>query len=188
MTEENAAPPVLPDHVEETIRSIKRLHAEHHGGASPQQRAVSRITAVISRPLFVAVLALVIVGWIGANSLAMALGHPAIDTPPFQWLQGTMTLVSLFLVVFILGAQKHEDELTEHRELLILELAILGEQKTAKVIQLLEEFRRDSPQIHDRIDQEAQVMAQPANPQSVLDAIKETGGGLRKQPPLADDG
>jgi uncharacterized membrane protein len=55
-----------------------------------------------------------------------------------------------------------------------LELTILSEQKTAKVIQLLEEFRRDNPLIHDRVDQEADVMAQPADPQSVLDAIKET--------------
>ena len=64
--------------------------------------------------------------------------------------------------------------LTQHRELLTLELAILSEQKTAKVIQLLEEVRRDNPLIHDRVDREAEVMAQPADPQSVLDAIKET--------------
>jgi uncharacterized membrane protein len=55
-----------------------------------------------------------------------------------------------------------------------LELAILSEQKTAKVIQLLEEVRRDSPHIHDRVDQEAEAMARPADPQSVLDSIKET--------------
>jgi len=54
-----------------------------------------------------------------------------------------------------------------------LELAILSEQKTAKVIQLLEEFRRDSPQIHDRVDEEAEKLGQPSNPQSVLDAIKD---------------
>jgi uncharacterized membrane protein len=55
-----------------------------------------------------------------------------------------------------------------------LELAILSEQKTAKVIQLLEEFRRDNPMIRDRVDYEAEAMAQPADPQSVLAAIKET--------------
>jgi hypothetical protein len=54
-----------------------------------------------------------------------------------------------------------------------LELAILSEQKTAKVIQLLEETRRDNPLIHNRVDQEAEAMAQPADPQSVLAAIKE---------------
>jgi hypothetical protein len=42
------------------------------------------------------------------------------------------------------------------------------------VIQLLEESRRDNPLIRNRIDQEADAMAQPADPQSVLNAIKET--------------
>ena len=78
------------------------------------------------------------------------------------------------MVVLILATQRREDQLGQRRELLLLELAILSEQKTAKVIQLLEEFRRDSPLIHNRVDQEAAAMAQPADPQSVLDAIKET--------------
>jgi uncharacterized membrane protein len=105
---------------------------------------------------------------------APSFGYRAPDPPPFQWLQGAMTLISLFMVFLILGAQKHEDALNRHRDLLALELAILSEQKTAKVIQLLEELRRDSPQIHDRVDREAEKLAQPANPQSVLDAIKDT--------------
>jgi uncharacterized membrane protein len=176
MTEVSAAPPVLPEHIEETVRSIKRLHAEHQVNASPHQRVVAGIAALVGRPAFAVVLSLAIVGWIGANALMAAEGLHAIDRPPFQWLQGAMTLVSLFLVVFIVGAQKHEDELIQRRELLTLELAILSEQKAAKLISLLEEFRRDSPQMRDRIDAEADAMAQPADPQSVLDAIKETRG------------
>jgi hypothetical protein len=43
---------------------------------------------------------------------------------------------------------------------------------TAKVIQLLEEARRDNPLIHNRVDRDADDMAQPADPSSVLDAIK----------------
>jgi len=83
------------------------------------------------------------------------------------------------MVVLILGTQGREDQLARHRELLNLELAILSEQKTAKAIQLLEELRRDSPHIHDRVDEEADVMAQAAHPQSVLDAIKETPKPIR---------
>ena len=77
-------------------------------------------------------------------------------------------------MVLILATQRREDQLAQHREQLILELAILSEQKTTKVIQLLEESRRDNPLIRDRVDQEAEAMAQPADPQSVLDAIRET--------------
>jgi uncharacterized membrane protein len=55
-----------------------------------------------------------------------------------------------------------------------LELAILSEQKTAKIVALLEELRRDSPAIHDRVDEQAEVMARPADPRSVIEAIHET--------------
>jgi uncharacterized membrane protein len=78
------------------------------------------------------------------------------------------------MVVLILATQRREDQLAQRRELLILELAILAEQKTAKVIQLLEESRRDNPLIRNRVDPEAEAMAQPADPKSVLDAITET--------------
>jgi uncharacterized membrane protein len=74
----------------------------------------------------------------------------------------------------ILATQRREYQLAQLREQLTLELAILSEQETAKVIQLLEEPRGDNPLIRDRVDQEAEAIAQLADPQSMLDAIKET--------------
>ena len=174
MDETKAEAPDLPGHVDETIRSMARLHSEHRENATLHQRAVGHITGFLGQPMVTGVLVLAIVGWIGANLFAASFGYRTPDPPPFQWLQATMTLVSMITVFLILGAQKHEDSLNKHRDLLALELAILSEQKTAKVIQLLEEFRRDSPQIHDRVDKEAEKLAQPSNPQSVLDAIKDT--------------
>ena len=50
----------------------------------------------------------------------------------------------------------------------------MTEQKIAKVVALLEELRRDSPHLHDRVDELAEVMARPADPQSVIEAMKET--------------
>jgi hypothetical protein len=47
-------------------------------------------------------------------------------------LEVTATLFSLLLVVLLLVAQKHEDELNAHRDTLTLELAILSEHKIAK--------------------------------------------------------
>jgi uncharacterized membrane protein len=167
-------PPILPAHIEETIRSIAQLHVEHHENATPLQRAVDRVTALLGRPRFIGALTLIVVAWICLNLLAAALGYRPLDPPPFPWLWGAVSLVSLYMVVLILATQRREDLLAQHREMLILELAILSEQKTAKVIQLLEESRRDNPLIRNRVDQEADAMAQPADPKSVLDAIKET--------------
>lgn len=51
-------------------------------------------------------------------------------------------------------------------------VAILSEQKSTKIIQLLEKMRRDSPHLTDRLDHEAHAMSASADPQAVLDAIK----------------
>jgi uncharacterized membrane protein len=174
VTDTNVPPPILPDHIEETIRSIAQLRAEHHENATSPERAMDRMTALMSRPRFIGVITVIVVGWISLNLLADALGVRPVDPPPFSWLGGAVSLVSLYMVVLILATQRREDQLAQRRELLMLELAILSEQKTAKVIQLLEESRRDNPLIRNRPDREAESLAQPADPQLVLDAIKET--------------
>jgi uncharacterized membrane protein len=173
MPDTDFASPILPAHLEETIRSIDRLHAEHHQDATPLQRAVDRITSLLGRPGFLGVVTVIVVCWVGCNLLAAALGFHPVDPPPFSGLAAATSLASLYMVVVILATQRREDQLARHREHLILELVLLGEQKTAKVIELLEEIRRDNPHIHDRVDRQADSMAQPADPQQVLDAIKE---------------
>ncbi len=85
-----------------------------------------------------------------------------------------MTLLALYIAVLILTTQRREDQLASYREQLTLELAILSEQKSAKIIALLEEMRHDSPTLHNRVDEEAAAMAVAADPQAVLDAIKDT--------------
>jgi len=132
------------------------------------------MTTLLSRPWLIGVITVIVVSWISLNLLAATLGARPIDPPPFAWLGGAVSLISLYMVVLILATQRREDQLAQRRELLILELAILAEQKTAKVIQLLEESRRDNPLIRNRVDPEAEAMAQPADPKSVLDAITET--------------
>ncbi len=166
----------IPNHIDEAVRSVAQLHSDHHGRATNPQRVVNRITAFIARPSFVALMGLGVAGWIGANLIASSFGLQAFDAPAFPWLQGAENLFSLFLVMLVLVAQKHEDELNAHRDTLTLELAILSEHKIAKVIQLLEELRRDSPHIQDRIDPQAEQMAEPADAGSVLAATRESNG------------
>jgi uncharacterized membrane protein len=170
MSDNPSSGPNVPDHIDEAVRSVTQLHSDHHGRARAPQRVVNRITAFMAKPVFIAIVGFGVVGWIGANLVARALGLQAIDAPAFQWLQGAANLFSLFAVMLVLVAQKHEDELNAHRDTLTLELAILSEHKIAKVIQLLEELRRDSPHVQDRVDRQADQMAQPADTGSVLAA------------------
>src|SRR5262249_6474836 len=122
----------FPDHVDKAVRSVTQLHSEHHGRTTSPQRAVNRVAAFMGRPWFVAIVGLMMLLWIGVNLIAGRLALGAIDPPPFAWLEVAATLFSLILVVLLLVAQKHEDELNAHRDTLTLELAILTEHKIAK--------------------------------------------------------
>jgi uncharacterized membrane protein len=162
---------IVPEHVDKAVRSVSQLHSDHRGKTTVSQRTINRVAAPIGRPWFTAFLLLGLALWIAGNLIASRFGLEPIDPPPFAWLEVATTLFSLFLVVLLLVAQKHEDELNAHRDTLTLELAILTEHKIAKVIQLLEELRRDSPHVQDRDDPQAEQMAEPADAGSVLAAV-----------------
>lgn len=164
----------LPAHVDETVQAISRLHAAHEAGASQLQRVVERVTKRAGRPASVALLTGLVLFWIVLNLALLATGQRAFDAPPFYWLQGAVTLTALYMTILILTTQRREDELTGLREQLTLELAILSEQKSAKIIALLEELRRDDPHISDRQDPDAEAFSTPADPDAVLDALKES--------------
>jgi uncharacterized membrane protein len=55
-----------------------------------------------------------------------------------------------------------------------LELASVTERKVAKIIELIEELRRDSPTLKNRTDHEARQMSERTSPGEVLIAIKES--------------
>jgi uncharacterized membrane protein len=165
--------------IEDTVSAIAKIHAEHYRQAGPVQKAVAAATAALGRPGFVGVLTILVVGWIALNIGLQATGHEPPDPPPFAYLSGAVSLGALYLAAIILATQRHDDELASHREQLTVELAILSEQKAAKIIRLLEELRRSDPTQSDEMDVEAEAMATPADPQAVLDAIKSTHKELR---------
>ena len=169
----------MPAHVAETVRLIALLHAKHHQNTSAAQRYIQRATALVGRPLYLGLMCCAVAAWIALNSAMPLFGARAFDSPPFAWLELVLTLTALVVAVLILATQRRADELADVRGQMTLELAILTEQKVAKLIELVEEFRRDSPEVRDRIDPEAHDMATKADPHAVLGAIKETDKEMR---------
>jgi uncharacterized membrane protein len=169
----------VPAHVEDTVQAVARFHSAHEAEAGRLQRAIERLTRRAASPAFAALLTLLIVGWIAFNLGLMAAGRKPLDESPFPWLQGAVALTALYMTVFILTTQRREDKLAGLRDQLTLELSILGEQKSAKIIELLEELRRDAPSISDRADEHADALSTPADPNAVLDALKETEEPVR---------
>jgi uncharacterized membrane protein len=169
--------PMLPEHIEQTIRSIADIHAQHHHKASTSQRWIAGLTKRLGRPEFVAIITGAIAAWIAINSALSALHVAPFDPAPFYWLQGIIAMTALYMTALILITQRHENELAEHRAQLTLEVTIVSEQKIAKLIELLEQQRRDNPLMRNTFDPEAAAMAQPADHEAMLSATKITNRG-----------
>ena len=166
--------PILPPHIERTVRAIAQLHTDHHQQATRLDRLVDRATALLGRPEFLGVLTLFVLIWTGINMILLMLGRTPFDAPPFPWLGAALSLTALYLGTLILATQRRADRLASRREQMTLELGMMSEQKAAKIIELIEELRNDSPEIENRVDNEAAAMARPADAHAVLEAITDS--------------
>lgn len=164
-----AAKAGLADHVAESVESVASFHREHYRRASGLQRTIDSITDRLGRPAAVIVLIVVICIWAG---LAAWRGDGRVDQPSFAWLELAATVAALLVSVLILVTQRREDQLADRRAQLTLELAMLADKKSAKIIQLLEELRRDAPDLADRVDTESDDMAKPTDTDAVAASIE----------------
>jgi len=169
-------------HVEQTVLAIAKLHADHHQRATGMERLVDRMTGIVARPSFVVGMAVAVAIWVSGDLLLSRLVGWSFDPAPFQWLQGGIALAALLITTLVLISQRRKDELSELREQLTLELAVMIEHKAAKLIALMEEMRRDDPSLTNRVDPQAEAMSTPADPQAVLEAFRETQDELMAEP------
>jgi uncharacterized membrane protein len=165
--------PSLPAHVEESLAAIAAMHAAHHEKASALDRAIDRMAAFFARPRFLVYIAGAIALWVAANLAAGVSGGAVFDAAPFPLLALLVSSAALFIAVLILGSQRRAGRLANLREQMTLELALLTNQKTTKLIDLMEELRRDLPNVHNRVDLEAMEMSGTPDHETVLQAIQE---------------
>ena len=68
--------------IEETVRAIATLHADHQRNATPMERAFQRLTVVLARPKFLGYLTGGLLAWIVAPLAAPRLGSEPWAPPP----------------------------------------------------------------------------------------------------------
>ena len=172
----------LPNHVEATVEAITDLHAEHYRNADRMQRLVSLTASLLARPRTLGLLTAAIVGWIVLNLGLLASGRHVIDEPPFPYLAGAASIVAIYFTTVVLITQRHDDDLATRRDQLTLELAMLAEQKSTKIIGLLEELgRHKNPQAQPP-DISVKPPAEPVRPRAMLDALQAAHQALDEQP------
>jgi uncharacterized membrane protein len=164
----------LPDPLAQNIEAIIALQTRAEKDLSRTQRVVESVTAFFSRPLFLYIVIIAMTLWMVVNLLPSQLGFPIFDPPPFEWLDHVLGLASVLMTTGVLIAQNRQEKLAEQRAQLSLQLNLLSEQKIAKLIALIEELRRDLPNVRDRHDPEAEVMQQAADPHVVIEVLEKS--------------
>jgi uncharacterized membrane protein len=140
---------------------------------SPSQRVLERISGFTGQPRFLAFILFFVALWVLVNVVLRKFGIAGFDPAPFFWLQGIVGLGALLTATVVLSKQNRLARLAEQRAHLDLKVTLLTEQKTAKLIHLLEELRRDLPNVRDRHDPEATALQKAMNPDRVLAALDE---------------
>jgi uncharacterized membrane protein len=184
-TASSAATAALSEHIAQSVDELAEIHLAHYRSASALQRAIDRLTALIATPAALMTLSVGVIVWILAIA---AKGSRAVYHPSFGWLGLIATCSALLVAVLILVTQRREDQLADRRGQLTLELAILADKKSAKIIALLEELRRDHPQVSNRPDPVSAEMATPTDVPTVLAAIDERAGAPGAPSEDADGG
>jgi len=146
------------------------MRVVHDREATRAEHAVDRIISIVGQPFFLALTALFIMAWMVVG-LLRATKWP--DHYPFPFLNLAISAVAICIAILILASQRRADRLAQRRQQLALEVALLAEHKTSKIIDLMEELRRDLPNVHKRIDLEAIEMSSKSDHGTVLDIIEK---------------
>ncbi|HMA00221.1 MAG TPA: DUF1003 domain-containing protein [Steroidobacteraceae bacterium] len=169
-----------PKRLDENIDSVLEVHKRERDQRTPAQRRVEAVSRIIGRPVFLVALVLFVALWILLNEMLPRWGVRAFDPYPYGLLDGALTLGALLTTAVVLIAQRSLARLEQQHMHIALQINLLTEQKVSKIIELLEELRRDLPMAKDRFDPQASSLKKGTDPVQVLAAIEE--GGL-----LAED-
>lgn len=161
----------IKDPIAKNIETISTLHIQESRNVTNHQQMLESVALFFGQPIFLYLLLILFAIWIGDNFLASLV---PFDLPKFRWTDDGLGAASLIISTGVLIRQTRQEKLAEQRSQLTLHLDLLVEQKTAKIIALLEELRTDLPNVNNRHDQEAHMMKEVADPIAVLEAIQET--------------
>jgi uncharacterized membrane protein len=168
-------PTTLSDHITDNVEGVAALQRRESDTLSPAQRRLEWLGQFVGRPSYFVGVLLAATLWVIFNLAAADLGFKPFDEPPFAWLDLLVTFVALMTTTVVLVGQNRQTKLEQRRAHLDLQVNLLTEQKVSKLIHLLEELRRDLPNVKDRHDAQAHALQERADTEQVLSAIDNVG-------------
>jgi len=156
------------EHVDEAVRTLSDMSAEHYRALPAAQLVADRVTFAVGRPLVAAGLIVLIVLWLSTRAVLL---HAGIRfDPELVGLETFGTLAALLMTVLILATGNRQNQLSERRAQLTLHMVLVVEQKLSKAIELIERRREDAG---ERPDLQAAAMTKPTDMKYAIDALDE---------------
>jgi uncharacterized membrane protein len=162
----------IPDIVHANLEKVESFEKKHHRSRSALQKVIEQFSLFFGSLSFFAFFVALNVGWILSDVAWRHLGHPYFDAPPFTILQDIVTYIGVFITMAVLIRQNRLSQVEETRAQLELQVNLLSEQKITKIIDLLEELRRDMPGIKQRSDDHTDDLRQTMNADLLLEELE----------------
>jgi len=164
------------DPINENIQTIAELHKRAENAVSTQQRTIEAMTDFLGRPRFLFIILVFVSLWIMINILLIKFGLPSFDSPPFIWLQGVLSLCALLQATMILVTQNREDEMTERRTQLDLQVSLLLDQKMSKLLIMVDQLHQVYPELENGTDPEVEALKKTVDPHESVKALNQSLG------------
>ncbi len=163
----------ISKHIKNAAKTTAAMQFDHLYKSSRLQNRIAGITAIFSKPIFTPMFTTFIITWIAFNSIMPLYGYKAIDPAPFHILSFCSTIFAIHVSLIILTTQHRDEEISWQREELSLQLAILNEQKTSKLIQLVDDLRKSQMDGEGIIDDEANAMSSSEDLKQVQESVRK---------------
>jgi uncharacterized membrane protein len=150
LAEPPGQPPELPSTARENIERLADFADREEAKVTGIRLWIERISSLCGSPSYFIFVIAFIVLWVLVNTWGAHAGWRHFDEPPFFWLQGIVSSNALLLTVAVLIRQNRMAQLAEHRAHLDLQINLLAEQKVTKILQIIDELRRDSTAPRDK--------------------------------------
>ncbi len=132
--------PLIPEALRRNIDSIAELEQEFLRQRSAIARLSDRITSIAASPFFILGHTAWFAGWLLINTVQCP-GISHFDPYPFSFLGLCIAFEAALLSMFILRSQQRQTNQAAHWAHANLQLGMLNEQETTKVLQLAQTIR-----------------------------------------------
>ena len=156
------------DQTNQNLEAVLDFYNREEKKISSSQRLIEHFSNLIGQPIFIGIALLFVAAWLLTSIYLQKFHIAEIDPAPFHYLQGLVGLGALLISTIVLIKQNRLGKLEERRSHLDLKVMLLTEHKAAKLIQLIEELRRDLPNVKNRNDEEATNLKQAISPEEVI--------------------